>query len=796
MRKVLSLFVLIFTVFGFNKVKLSSGTEVIYKQDRSYPLVSVAIGIEAGSSYEAPEEKGLSHFLEHMLFDGTYRRDRNGLEDSFARLGTYYNAFTRKDYVVFEFVSPTSQLIPSMKLITEMLFLSAFPPKEFSKEKGVVYQEIMKDYANPMTASEYEFYRHFLPSSPYSEPVLGYPQIIKNLEKERVMDFWRRYYAPSRMKVVIIGDFDLQKVKGELERLFSFPRKGVKTTPAEVSPAWDGVKRIKGRIFRLDIALPAPSPCSERASAYEILALVLGARIKNLLSLPYLSSEYEKHRGFAFLHFSSMPSGKMGRTDLAIEKALFKPIKKDEVSRAKREFFASRIMLFEKKIHMAREVAGWSILCPGRDWEEYIEQVKRIAPGQVEEARKWIKARGEYFALFQSPLLSEKPKFSVTSPKISSATMKNGLEYATLDLPGTVYAAHVLLKNRASLEKFPGQAKLLLKTLEIELQDKFDSLGVSVQFTDYPFFPFDDFYLSKDYAYMRFEGFSREAVEEAVCLALTVRIDPQAFQRAKGESLRDLAYLSSKAPWVAAERLRALLLPYPLSLPLYGNPSLIKGAEFKDLVEFRNSFLSSGNLIYTSSFSSLPRCLKSIKGSAPVKERPQKISLASEKFRRAAFSLGWKVRCNSKNYPVFLLLAHALRDALVEDVREKRGLAYSVGVSFVPYHGEIGLLRINIPTTKEKLPQVREVVWEVVKGFKPGKISGKKLEILKSSLSGRLLRYGERKINRAYYMGYYMYLGLPADYLWRLPSLVERLARAEVQKLWDGLSEPVEVSVK
>ncbi len=796
MRKALALLALIFTVFGFERVRLSSGTEVIYKQDHSYPLVSVAIGIEAGSSYEAPQEKGLSHFLEHMLFDGTYRRDRDNLENSFARLGTYYNAFTRKDYVVFEFVSPPSQLIPSLKLITEMLFLSAFPPEEFSKEKGVVYQEIMKDYANPMTASEYDFYRHFLPSSPYSEPVLGYPEIIKNLERKRVMDFWRRYYAPSRMKVVIIGDFDFQKVKEELERLFSFPRRGAKTAPAEVSPTWDGVKTLKSRVFRLDIALPAPSPCSGKAPAYEVLALVLGARIKDLLSLPYLSSEYEKHRGFAFLHFSSMPSGGLKKINSAIEKALSQPIKKGEVSRAKKEFFASRIMLFEKKIHMAREVAGWSILCPGRDWEQYIEQVKRVELSQVEEARKWVKARGKYFALFQSPLLSQKPKFSVSPPNISSSKMKNGLVYATLSLSGPVYAAHVLLKNRAYLEKFPGQSKLLLKTLEIELQDKFDDLGVSVQFTDYPFFPFDDFYLSRDYAYMRFEGFSEEAVEKAVCLALTAKIDRKAFGRARGEALRDLAYLSSRAPWIAAERLRALLLPYPLSLPLYGSPALIKGAEFKELVEFRNSFLSPGNLIYTSSFSSLPRCLKTLKGSVPIKKRPQKISLASGKFRRAAFSLGWRVKWNRKNYPTFLLLAHALRDALVEEVREKRGLAYSVGVSFLPYHGGIGILRINIPTTKEKLPQVREAVWKVVSGFEPGKIPDEKMEVLKSSLAGRVLRYGERKINRAYYMGYYIYLGFAPDYLWRLPSLVEKIDKKEIGKLWKGLPKPVEVSVE
>ncbi len=797
MRKILFLLAISFVALGFNRVKLSSGTEIIYSEDHSYPLVSVAIGIQAGSSYEIPQEKGLSHFLEHMLFDGTYLHSRDELENSFARLGTYYNAFTRKDYVVFEFVSPPSRLIPSMKLITEMLFLSSFPPDEFAKEKGVVYQEIMKDYSNPMTASQYEFYRQFLPESPYAEPVLGYPQIIKNLSKERVINFWKRFYAPSRMKVVIIGDFSFEKAKEDIERIFSFPRKAERASTPEFSPAWKGLRFLKGKTQRLDIALPAPPPCSYSSPSYEILAIVLGRRLRKTLHFPYLSSEYEKHRGFAFLHFSTMGSAKADKIEKSLEEALSSSVKSQEVEEAKKEFFASRIMLFEKKIHMARQVAAWSIICPRGDWEQYISSVKKLTPKEVERARKWVRSQGKYFALVQAPWVKEKPTFKVLSPRISSSTLKNGLVFALLNLNGPVYASHIFVKRRAYLEKFPGEAHLLMKALEIELGNKFENLGVNFQFTDYPYFPFDDFYLSKDYAYMRFEGFSRQAVGKAVCLALTTPISPSSLQQAKKQILGELGYLSSRAPWVAWERLRALLLPSPLSLPLYGNPTLVSRADIDEIKRFRKAFLSPSNLIYTSSFSPLPECLKALGGQAPGEgNAEERVNVLSGKFRRAAFSMGWRVKWTRENYPAFLLLSHALRDALVEEVRERKGLAYSVGVSFVPYSRGEGILKIIIPTTKEKLSEVRGAVAKVISEFSPSKISREKLEVLRNSLAGRILRYGERKINRAYYMGYYLYLGFSPDYLWRLPSLVERVKTESLQALWDSLKKPVEVSVK
>ncbi len=797
MRKILVLSLLGFSLLAFQRVTLKSGTRVIYQQDRSYPLVSVAIAVEAGSSYEAPAERGLSHFLEHMLFDGTFRRDRDSLEKAFADLGTYYNAFTRKDYVVFEFVSPPSALLPSFRLISEMLFLSSFPEKEFEKEKGVVYQEIIKDYANPVAGSSYEFYRRFLEASPYAEPVLGYPEVIKNLTRERVMDFWRRYYAPSRMKVVILGDFSFEAIRPELERIFSFPRQGTDTPAVEVHPRWGGMDAVQSRVSRLDLALEAPSPCQKGSGRYELLARILARRLMKEISLPRVSGEYEKHRNFGFIHLSSLIRGKTeGRNvEEALKRILSEPVSSPEVEVARKWFLSSRIMVLEKKIHLAREVAGWEVLCPGR-YSSFVDEVNTADVKAVDSARVKVEKSGKYYGLLQGPQF-RREVFKAISPRVNSSRLPNGLRYALFQGRGRIYAAHILVGRRAWVEDFPGQVHLLMKTLEKELEGELERAGVSAQFTDYPFFPFDDFYLSKDYAYVRLEGYSSGALEKLVCRILQTPLSPEAFRKAKEEVLWELGYLSSRPSWAAGEALRAMLFKPPLSYPLYGNRKLVEGARFADLQELRARAFSASNIVYTASWSSLPPCLDSLphrswKGSPAFSEKTQ----FSPHPKNAAYGLGWKLKWGKSDYPVYMLLAWALRDALVEEVRERRGLAYSVGSSFVPYSNGEGSLEIIIPTGKKALPGVKEAVSEVLSRFSPEKIGPEDFHRLKVSLASRVLRYGERKINRAYYTGYYLYLGFSPDYLYKLPALIEKIPRARLVEAWQGLGKPVEVVLK
>ena len=791
MKKIIASLFFIPLLFGFQRYTLKSGTQVIYQEDHSYPLVSVVISIQAGSSYERPEERGLSHFLEHMLFDGTLKRSRDELENSFAEIGTYYNAFTRKDLVSFEFVSPPTEIIPAMKLITEMLFLSAFPPEEFKKEKGVVYQEIVKDYLNPMEASGYRFYETFLEGTPYEAPVLGYPEIIRSLNRQTVINFWKNLYAPSRMKVVIIGDFSFVKIKGDLERIFSFKRPGKPVSLPLVNPAWGRDLLVNGKMKRVDIALNAPSPCVKGSGVYEIVASILGRRIGEKLGIPRYFSQYEKYRGISFIHFYGFPVKPISTMEVkvAIKNALNGHITEDDVRMAINDFRSSRTMVEEKKIHLAREVGEWAILCSEQRREGFLKEVYGANPERVKSAFKKINRE---FVLIQAPV--NKKVFDIKEPGIKQGKLENGIRYALLGLNSEIKAYHLLFEGRAVKEDFPGEAHLLFKALEIQHRSSMEESGINFQFTDYPFFPFDDFYLSKDYSYMRFEGRKEKAIEQAICSVLSRPLDRKAFEKARKKVLGELGYLSTKRSWVAEEMLRAKLLSPPYSFPLYGTSMGISSASYEDIEGFRRKYFSPSGIIFTGSGSMIPSCLSSLREKkGDVSEGTLPPLKIISRVKGGVFARGWKVKWDRDSYPVYLLLAHILRDRIVEVVREREGLAYSISLSFHPYSNGEGLLLLIIPTTKEALPGVASAVDRVFSGFDPSKISEGEFERYKISLGARVLRYGERKINRAFYMGLYMHYGFGPVYMWKLPGIIEAISKDSIVETYSRLKNPKEV---
>ncbi|MCD6454591.1 MAG: insulinase family protein [Candidatus Aminicenantes bacterium] len=792
MRKILTLFFLIPFLLGFQKYTLKSGTQVIYQEDHSYPLVSVVIAIRAGSSYESHREKGLSHFLEHMLFDGTLMHSRDELEKAFADIGTYYNAYTRKDFVAFEFVSPPSEVIPALKLITEMIFMSSFPGKEFEKEKGVVYQEIVKDYLNPMESSGYRFYEKFLEGTPYEAPVLGYPQIIKNLERQRIIKFWESLYIPSRMNVIILGDFKFNEIKDRLDRIFSsYNRKGREIPLPEIEPAWGKVEVLNGNLKRLDIALEASGPCEDGSGVYEILAGLLGEKLSSILGIFRYSSEYEKYRGISFIHFYGFPSKAISKDQVkaALKKILSMNFSKQEISRAINDFKSSRIMLEEKKLHLAREIGEWSILCTPERREAFLKEALSATTRELKDA---IGAISRYYALIQQP--TEKKMFKLPIPALRKGTLGNGLKYALMETSSRINAFHVLFIKRPARENFPGQSHLLFKALEIQHGKDLGKLGINYQFTDYIYFPFDDFYLSKDYSYMRFEGWERENLREAICEVFNKSLSREAFERAKKEVLGELGYLSSMRSWVGKEMLRIKLMHFPYNQPLYGTPEVISSANYKQMENFRKSYFDPEYMIFTGIGDELPQCLKKLK-KVGTKFSPAPVNLSSSpKVRGGVLAMGWNVRWDRATYSYYMLLAHILRDRIAEDVRERKGLAYSVSVGFEPYSNGEGLFYILVPTTAEGVKKISTTVDSILSKFMPSRISDDEFRRSKVSLAARVLRYGERKINRSFYTGLYIYLGLGAEYLWKLPGIITSLNKEKLDEVYRELNEPEKIS--
>ncbi|MBK7142300.1 MAG: insulinase family protein [bacterium] len=199
---------------------LDNGMQVILKENHSSPMVASLVFVKSGSRYEGKFENGITHFLEHLLFDGTTTLSREQLDKSISDLGGYINAFTRKDLTAYLVLLPKQYIDYGMTVQADMLFNSTFPEAELAKERKVVIEEINKDMDSPSAPSDELFSEAAYGATPYGRPVLGYKSFIENIGRDAIIAYWKKYYQPGNMVTLIIGDFDAAQMKQSVVSIF------------------------------------------------------------------------------------------------------------------------------------------------------------------------------------------------------------------------------------------------------------------------------------------------------------------------------------------------------------------------------------------------------------------------------------------------------------------------------------------------------------------------------------------------------------------------------------------------
>jgi predicted Zn-dependent peptidase len=201
-------------------ITLANGLEVILKENHSSPMITSLIFVQAGSKYENRFNNGATHFLEHLLFNGTAVKSMEEIEKGIDRRGGYINAFTSKDFTAYLVTMPKDYIDYGMATQADMLFNSIIPEDKFAKERGIVIEEIRQDHDAEGAAAESFFSERAMAGTPYARSVLGYESIIANLPRQAVIDYYKSFYAPNNMTALIIGDFSSVAMEKTVDEIF------------------------------------------------------------------------------------------------------------------------------------------------------------------------------------------------------------------------------------------------------------------------------------------------------------------------------------------------------------------------------------------------------------------------------------------------------------------------------------------------------------------------------------------------------------------------------------------------
>lgn len=203
----------------FDQITLQNGLRLVGERLPYVRSCTVGIWVKVGSMNEKPDENGLSHFIEHMVFKGTEKRCARDIAEEMDAVGGQLNAFTSKDCTCYYAKVIDEDLPLAVDILSDLAIRPVFDEAELQKERGVVLEELAMVEDTPE-----DLVHELLSEAQYSGslkyPILGTNKLIKEYSRDAMVSYWKRHYVPGSMVLAIAGNYDWEEFVSLAEKYF------------------------------------------------------------------------------------------------------------------------------------------------------------------------------------------------------------------------------------------------------------------------------------------------------------------------------------------------------------------------------------------------------------------------------------------------------------------------------------------------------------------------------------------------------------------------------------------------
>lgn len=201
------------------KYTCQNGVRIVLENIPTVRSAAIGVWIKTGSRNETPELNGVSHFLEHMFFKGTTKRNAREIAESFDSIGGQVNAFTSKEYTCYYAKVMDNHASYALEILADMFFNSTFDGEELKKEKNVVYEEIKMYEDTPDDIVHDLLSKAVYENHPLGYPILGTENTLETFNSDTLKKYVHDMYTPDKVVVSIAGNVDEKMIK-EVENYF------------------------------------------------------------------------------------------------------------------------------------------------------------------------------------------------------------------------------------------------------------------------------------------------------------------------------------------------------------------------------------------------------------------------------------------------------------------------------------------------------------------------------------------------------------------------------------------------
>lgn len=279
-----------------------NGVRIVSEQIPHVRSLSVGIWVNAGSRFETPEENGITHFIEHMLFKGTKSRTARQIAEEFDRIGGEINAFTSKENTCYFAKVLDHHAELAVSILADMFFNSAFAADDIERERQVVLEEIYMSEDDPADDVHEKLWSVMYPNDALGRPILGTPDTLATFDADMIRNYMAKHYSPQNVVISVAGNITDGLLKTIDELFGRFEASPLAVEPELSYPVFTAGEVVKVRdTEQAHLAISFPAISVKDPDMYSFIALnnIIGGNMSSRLF-----QEVREERGLAYSIFS------------------------------------------------------------------------------------------------------------------------------------------------------------------------------------------------------------------------------------------------------------------------------------------------------------------------------------------------------------------------------------------------------------------------------------------------------------------------------------------------------------
>ncbi len=277
----------------FKKKVLSNGLTILFEK-RDVPIVSLAIASRVGGINESEKEKGISHFIEHMLYKGTDKRDAKKIASEIEKNGGELNGFTSEEITAFWCRLPSNKTEKGLDILSDIIKNAKFDSKEVEKERKVIFEELRMRKDTPRV---YVFDKALenLYKKPFGIDLIGTYESMNSLSRKDLVQRWKEAYATDNLILCCVGDYDFDKLVEFGEK--NFPKTKSKIEEFEAVPLVNEKIEERSGVDQANLVFAVHGPRNNEPlnPAFHVLFSLMGGGMSSILF-----SEIREKRNLAY----------------------------------------------------------------------------------------------------------------------------------------------------------------------------------------------------------------------------------------------------------------------------------------------------------------------------------------------------------------------------------------------------------------------------------------------------------------------------------------------------------------